>query len=140
MKGDMNIFDQLRDIITDKQNKLEEDCEYEKDFTPFMVQRWLSFYSTQFAQVINYSSNILWRAIDEKQMWYKLFLGVIPKTKFRSIKYIKKNKEKTSIRKIDKEIVTYLAERFELSKKEVQAYLESENVDIKLLKKQLQSD
>ena len=137
----MTIFEQLKDIISEKQNKLEEDCELEKEFIPFMTQRWLSFYSPQLAQIVNYSSNVLWKSIDEKQLWYKLFLGVIPKLRFRSIKYIKKNKEeKNSLNKIDKEIVTYLAERFELSEKEVRTYLESGTVDIKLLKKQLQSD
>lgn len=136
----MTIFEQLKDIISEKQNKLEEDCELEKEFIPFMTQRWLSFYSPQFAQIVNCSSNVLWKAIDEKQLWYKLFTGIIPRSRFRSIKYIKKNKEEKTGVKIDKEIVTYLAERFELSRNEIQTYLESGTVDIKLLKKQLQSD
>lgn len=136
----MNIFDQLKDIISDKQNKLEEDCEQEKEFIPYMTQRWVSFYSPQFAQIMNYSVNVMWKAIDDKQLWYKLFIGVIPRSRFRSIKYIKKNKDESVKVKLDKEIVTYLAERFELSKKEIQVYLESGTVDIKLLKKQLQSD
>lgn len=136
----MTIFEQLKDIISEKRNKLEEDCELEKEFVPFMTQRWLSFYSPQFAQIVNCSSNVLWKAIDEKQLWYKLFSGIIPKSKFRSIEYVKKNKEEKPSIKIDKEIVTYLAESFELSKKEIQKYLESGTVDTKLLKKQLQSD
>jgi hypothetical protein len=136
----MNIFDQLKDIILDKQNKLSEDLDIEKEFVPYMTQRWLSFYSPQFAQIMNCSANILWKAIDEKQIWYKLFTGIIPCSRFRSIKYIKKNKEEKTALKIDKEIVTYLAERFELSRNEIQVYLESRTVDIKLLKKQLQND
>lgn len=136
----MTIFEQLKDIISEKRNKLEEDCELEKEFVPFMTQRWLSFYSPQFAQIVNCSSNVLWKAIDEKQLWYKLFSGIIPKSKFRSIEYVKKNKEEKPSIKIDKEIVTYLAESFELSKREIQKYLESGTVDTKLLKKQLQSD
>lgn len=137
----MNIFDQLKDIITDKQNKLSEDVELEKEFVPFMTQRWLSFYSNQFAMMVNSSTNVLWRAIDDKQIWYKLFSGVIPKSRFRSIKYIKKNKEEKAAKlKIDKEIIEHLAARFELSKREIQYYLENGTVDIKLLKKQLQSD
>jgi hypothetical protein len=137
----VNIFDQLKDIITDKQNKLSEDVELEKEFVPFMTQRWLSFYSNQFAMMVNSSTNVLWRAIDDKQIWYKLFSGVIPKSRFRSIKYIKKNKEEKAAKlKIDKEIIEHLAARFELSKREIQYYLENGTVDIKLLKKQLQSD
>ena len=136
----MNVFDQLKDIITDKQNKLSEDCELEKEFVPYMTQRWLSFYSDQFAQIMNSSVNVLWKGLDEKQMWYKLFLGIIPKSRFKSIKYIKKNKEAKAGVKLDKEIVAYLAERFELSKDEITEYLESGTVDIKSLKKQLQSN
>ncbi|MDD4109959.1 MAG: hypothetical protein PHS54_00235 [Clostridia bacterium] len=136
----MNIFDQLKDIIVDKQNRLSENIDDEKEFIPFMMQRWLSFYSPQFAQIVNYSTNMLWKAIDEKGVWYKLFTGIIPRSRFKNIKYIKKNKEEKTKIKIDKEVVTYLAERFELSRKEIQAYLESGTVDIKLLKKQLQND
>lgn len=136
----MNIFDQLKDIIHDKQNKIIDDSENEKEFVPYMTQRWLSFYSPQFAQIMNCSVNTLWKAFDDKQLWYKLFIGITPKSKFRSIKYIKKNKEKNDKAKINKEIVSYLAERFELSKKEIICYLESGTVDIKTLKRQLQSD
>ncbi len=135
----MNIFDQLRDIITDKRNTLADDVEMEKEFVPYIVQRWLSFYSNQFAVLVNSSTNRLWKGIEDKQTWYKLFTGITPRAKVRNVRYIKKTKEtKTSI-KIDKEIVTYLAERFEISKKEVSSYLESGTIDIKLLKKQLQS-
>jgi hypothetical protein len=133
----MNVFDQLKDIITDKKNILSGDCELEKEFSPYMTQRWLSFYSPQFTQIVNNSSNVLWKAIDDKQMWYKLFMGIIPKSKFKSIKYIKKTKEEKSNMKIDKDMVKYLAERFELSEREITSYLESGTVDIKLLKKQL---
>jgi hypothetical protein len=133
----MNVFDQLKDIITDKKNLLSSDCDAEKEFSPYMTQRWLSFYSPQFAQILNHSSNMLWKAIDEKQVWYKLFTGIIPKSKFKSIKYIKKSKEDKGTAKLDKDMVKYLAERFELSEREITTYLESGTVDMKLLKKQL---
>lgn len=136
----MNIFDQLRDIIVDKKTKLSEDVETEKEFIPYMTQRWLSFYSDQFAQLLNSSTNVLWKGLEDKQIWYKLFTGIVPKSKFRNIKYIKKNKEASSKVKIDKEIVMYLAERFELSRDEITEYLESGTVDVKLLKKQLQNN
>ena len=37
-------------------------------------------------------------------------------------------------------MITYLAERFELSRKEIQQYLESGMIDVKILKKQLQNN
>jgi hypothetical protein len=136
----MNIFDQIRDIVCDKQNKLAEDVEMEKEFVPYMMQRWLSFYSDQFAQMMNGSVNVLWKGLDEKQMWYKLFTGIIPRSKFKNIKYIKKNKEAKVKAKLDIEMITYLAESLEMSRKEVRQYLESGTVDVKLLKKQLQNN
>lgn len=135
----MNIFDQLRDIISDKKNKLSEDFELEKDFVPYMTQRWLSFYSNEFAQLLNSSTNIVWKGIEDKSIWYKLFTGILPKSKFKNIKYIKKNKEAKTTVKLDKEIVIYLAERFELSRKEICDYIESGLIDIKTIKKQLQN-
>ena len=133
----MNIFDQLRDIIQHKKNSISEDIEFEKDFTPYMVQRWLSFYSPQYAIILNYSVNSSWQAVDEKAMWYKFFIGVIPKSRFRNIKYIKKNKEKTQA-KLNTDIVNHLADRFELSRSEITSYIESGLVDVRSLKKQLQ--
>ena len=136
----MNIFDQLHDIISDKTNKLSEDCELEKEFVPFMVQRWLSFYSNSYAQLLNNSVNLLWRVFEDKQIWYKFFLGIIPKNRFRSIKYIKKDKEAKAKTKIDDGIVFYLAERSELSKREIRQYLQLNVIDMKLLKKQLENN
>ena len=135
----MNIFDQLRDLLSEKRNALADDVEMEKEFSPFLMQRWMSFYSNPFAMLVNSSTNKLWKGIEDKQTWYKLFTGVIPRSKFKNIRYIKKTKDAKTGVKIDKEIVTYLAERFEISKKEISSYLESGTVDIKLLKKQLQS-
>lgn len=134
----MNIFDQIRDIISEKNDMLLEDCDAEKEFSPFMMQRWLSFYSIPFAQLVNTTSNFLWRSFEDKQIWYKFFTGITPKSRFRSIKYIKKNGEKKKASKIDNDMLLFLAERTELSKREVKEYVESGAVDIKLLKRQLE--
>ncbi len=136
----MNIFDHLHDIISDKTNKLSEDCELEKEFSPFMTQRWLSFYSNGFAQLLNNSSNLLWRSFDNKQIWYKFFLGIIPKNRFRNIKYIKKDNTIKTKTKPNDEVVSYLAERCELSQREIKQYLQLNVIDIKLLKKQLENN
>ena len=135
----MNIFDQLKDIISDKKNLLSEDCEEEKEFVPFMVQRWLSFYSNSFANLVNISSNRLWKAVDNKQLWYKLFLGVIPQERIKRIKYIKKDSDQKN-KKIDSEVIDYLAERSRLSKREVKQYIQTGLIDIKLIKKQIENN
>lgn len=133
----MNIFDQLKDIIVYKKNILAEDTDSEKDFTPYMVQRWLSFYSLDFANILNYSSNMLWKSFQEKSEWYNFFLAIIPKSKFKNIKYIKKNKEKNE--KTENQVIDYLAESTQLSRREIKEYISNDHININKLKKQLQN-
>ncbi len=133
----MTIFEQLNDILLTKQNILTEDCESEKEFIPFMLQRWLSFYSNNFALLINNSTNILWRSFEDKQSWYMFFLGIIPKSTNKRIRYIKKSSDKKSKIKIDNEIIDFMANKLEMSKREIVEYLQFSNVDLKALKKQI---
>jgi len=133
----MNIFQQLKDIIQFKKELILDDVEEEKQFSPYMTQRWISFHSPQFAVLMNHTANVLWSALDEKGMWYKFFTGIVPRTQYKNIKYIKKSKEK-SHKKVDPSIINYLAERYELPRKDVTGYIDSGLVDIKSLKKQLQ--
>lgn len=132
----MNIFQQLDDIIAKKENRLANNVEDESDFQPFLVQRWLSMYSAPYAEIVNVSSNQLWRSMEDKQMWNKLFISVIPSGRNKRIKYIKKAKKK-SAKAPDAQIVKFLAERLELSQREVKMYIDAGAVDMKKLKKQL---
>ena len=133
----MQLFDQLFDIIHDKQNKLSNDIEDENEFVPFLIQRWLSMYSSNFAILLNNSTNMLWRAIDDKVTWYKMFSAVLPKSPRKKIAYIKKNQEKKKAAKIDKDVVKLLADNMELSQREVELYLNLEHTNVKQLKKNM---
>ena len=133
----MQLFDQLFDIIHDKQNKLSNDVEDENEFVPFLIQRWLSMYSSNFAILLNNSTNMLWRAIDDKVTWYKMFSAVLPKSPRKKIAYIKKNQEKKKAAKIDKDVVKLLADNMELSQREVELYLNLEHTNVKQLKKNM---
>ena len=132
----MNIFQQLSDIIDKKENKLENNLEDESEFVPFMVQRWLSMYSPQFAKILNVSSNRLWRAMEDKQMWYKLFTALIPKSNNKRIRYFKKTKKKGA-KAPDAIFIEHLANRLELSRREVKLYIEEGAINLKELKKEL---
>lgn len=136
----MNIFEQLKDIISDKTDKIKEDCENEKDFIPYMVQRWLSFYTPMTAQLLNNSTNVLWKAIDEKTVWYKLFTGVIPRSRFKNIKYIKKTKSEDKQKVSSNDVIEYIANSREISRREVKEYIKTGVIDVKALKKQLESN
>lgn len=133
----MQLFDQLFDIIHDKQTKLAEDLEDENEFQPYLIQRWLSMYSPLFAKLLNSSTNVLWKALDDKQIWYKMFSAVIPQSQRKKIVYIKKDQQKKKQLKIDREVVKLLADNLELSQREVEIYLDMSNTDIKKLKKQM---
>ena len=129
----MNIFEILKDIISDKRNRLADDIEDEKDFQPYLVQRWLSMYSPHFSYLVNESTNRLWKVMDTKQDWYKLFLSVIPKQSNKRISYIKKAPKKG--KKNDKDYVKIMASHLEISERECKMYLESGFIDQKQIKK-----
>lgn len=137
----MTIFDQLKDILQEKAVHIEDDVEKQKDFVPFMTQRWLSFHSPSLAILLNSSINILWKAFDDKVLLYKLFCGVTPRfARVNNIAYIKKNKERERKEPdMRDEYVAYIANSLQISKREVKEYIESGLVDIKALKKQLEN-
>lgn len=127
------IFDILDDIIVKKQNILDQNEELGDEFAPYLTQRWLSMYSDDFAQILNSSSNILWKSLEEKSDWYKFFLAVVPKSRKKRINYIKKNK--TRIKKDNiKEIIECLSQELEISQREAKLYIEQNIVDLKQLK------
>jgi hypothetical protein len=124
----MLIFDFLADIISKKSGNLLDDSELEKEFIPYMIQRWLSMYSTNFLVLANYSTNIHWRIFQDKQEWYKYFLAVFPKSVNKRIPYIKKTKKETTSKGIDKAHVQFLAERLEISQREINQYIQAEQL------------
>jgi len=131
----MNIFEQLNDIVCLKKNKLATNLEDETEFVPFLTQRWLSMYSAAFAEVLNMTSNRLWRVMDDKQMWYKLFTSILPKSPNKRIRYFKKTKKNKKV--VNTEIITYIANLYEISHREVKMYLDQNILDLKQIKKEL---
>ena len=131
----MNIFDFLRDILVNKKGNLLNSPDQMNDFVPFMVQRWISMHSKEMALIMNSSSNILWRCMEDKNQWYHLFLGICPKTRFKKIQYLKKVKKETV--KSKKDALVFLAKENQLSKREVQLYEKEFELDLKKLVKQL---
>lgn len=131
----MQLFEQLFDIIHHKECRIQNDIEDEKDFSPYLIQRWLSMYSPNFAVILNNSSNIFWKTLDSKLIWYKYFTAILPKSNIKRIVYIKKQKNEKNTN--DDDLVKYIANVYELSTREVKEYLLDSSVDVKSLKKQL---
>lgn len=111
-----DIFKQLEDVIEIQSGELLDSFEDWNDFQPFILCRWLSFYNSEYAKLLNSTTNRLYSGIDSKENWYKLLLTILPKSKYRFIRYVKKVKKQ---KRDDQNIISYLARNMELSEREV---------------------
>jgi len=114
------IFDFLNTIIFDKNNEITIE---ENDFNLYMVNRWLSMYSPDMANVINETSNKYGQTLAVKEDQFKFLLNMLPKQRRKHISYIKKKKEDKQKKENEVDFVTLIATKLEISKREVEDYL-----------------
>tara|TARA_B100001123_G_scaffold450743_1_gene623374 strand:- start:1103 stop:1504 length:402 start_codon:yes stop_codon:yes gene_type:complete len=126
------IFDYINDILYHKKGTLIDNIEHESSYNPYMINRWLSMYSPQVATVVNFTSNRLYSIFETKAEAYNFMVNVMPHSSPRRIKYIKKNK---TDKKEEEEIIGTLASNLELSKREINYYIEQSDLDIEGIKK-----
>ncbi len=118
----MNFFDLLRKLIFSKKLIAEDlDSEGLQQFTPYMINRWLSFYGASQATFVNETLNKFTGLFDDKNEMYKLYYNLIPTNKYKKISYVKKKKEKEE--KADTNI-PILARNQMISQREVSMYLD----------------
>ena len=129
------IFDYINDILYHKKGDLLSNVEHESGYNPYMINRWLSMYSPQIANLINLTSNRLYSVFETKTESYKFLLKILPKSKPRRIGYIKKVKKE---KKDELDVIETLASSLELSKREINLYIKESNTDLERLKKQCQ--
>jgi hypothetical protein len=127
-----NIFSFINDIIFGKKGDVIENVEDEDQFNGYLVNRWVSMYSPENASIINETTNKYFNVFDSKKEWYEYLVKIIPKGSPGRIHYIKKEKRE-KVKNYD-EIVKFLAKRFEISKREVQQYIDSGKVDLSNIK------
>lgn len=125
-----NIFTFINDILYKKKGDLLNDSEAETIFVPYMISRWTSMYSGSMSKLINQTFNRIWPSFDNKDMWYKAFIVVLPKSRFKKIEYIKKNKEAKKSNPERKQLIEYLANNMEMSKREIIEILDNNEIDI----------
>lgn len=114
----MTIFDYLKDIVSGKKGDMPLE-----EYTPFLINRWLSFVNPSSCLAINESVNSLGNL--DKNIHYKLLISCFPKQKYMSkINYIKKIKSEKED-KDDK--ISILSKTLELSQKEIQQMLDFNN-------------
>jgi hypothetical protein len=124
----MTFFEILRSLLFSK-NKNNEEINNESlaQFTPFMVNRWLSFYDNSKTIFVNETLNRFTSLFEDRAEMYKLYNNLIPQFKFKKINYIKKNKEK----KEEDNNIAVIAKNNMLSIREVQSYIDLANNKIK---------
>ncbi len=123
----VTLFTYLSDIITYKRGDVPKSFEDYNLLVPFLNNRWLSMYSSQFCKIVNNTVNKYWN-IFTKEEYYKFLVTIIPKSHFKKIDYIKKIKP-------DKEkdfdpVITLLAQNLNLSKREITSYVEQLEIDL----------
>lgn len=117
------IFDQLNDLVFTKEHKCMTNIDHESDYSPYMINRWISMYSPDMAHVINNTVNWLYPIFETKSDHYNFLHAVIPRSQRKRINYIKKRKPDKD-EDGDEHDVEMLAKNLELSQREVQQMLD----------------
>lgn len=115
----MNIFDFISSILFKKQKNCLNTVDEENNFSPFMLNRWLSMYSPLVAVHCNIINRYL-GIFENKKELYNFFLAVMPQVTSKRINYIKKHKEEKNDTNSDIEKVAY---SLELSQREINQYI-----------------
>ena len=123
------MFDYLNKILYKSRTVDTENIAEDSEFQPFMIQRWCSMYSPQINTLLNQTSNRVWPILNDKTAWFQYLHTIVPRCTFKRISYIKKKKEASSHAE-KKETIQKLAERLEISSREVSQYVELYNLQI----------
>ena len=121
----MTIFDFISDIIFYKKKNCLATVDDESSFTPYLVNRWLSMYSTHVAKTSNILNKYL-GIFESKAELYSLFVALIPKSPNKKINYFKRKKEEV---KETNQSIPLLAKTYELSQREISDYLNTLNLN-----------
>ena len=115
----MTIFDIIGDLLFTKKGNCLNTVDQESEFQPYIVNRWLSMYSSDTAKHSNILNKYL-GIFESKKDLYNLFKAVFPKVPYKKINYIKKVKEaKTE----QDENIVLIAKNLELSEREITQYI-----------------
>ena len=124
----MNFFQiQNKLFYSKKDNAGFLDQEGESAFVPFLLNRWLSFYSKDTPHFVNETLNRYTGLFEDNQQLYRLYYNLIPRLKFKRIKYIKK------VKKSKEEEVDYavFARSNNISIRELKQYVDLQQSNIK---------
>jgi hypothetical protein len=118
-----NIFNYI-DSILYKKPLNDINVEFSPQYNSYLINRWLSMYSIDMANIINLTSNV-YGSVLSKEEHYKLLYNLIGKCGKKKINYIKKPKQSEDASSED---INELSEVLELSKREVKELIDLENL------------
>ena len=117
----MNFFQiQNKLFYSKKDNAGYLDQEGESAFVPFLLNRWLSFYSKETPNFVNETFNKYTGLFEDKQELYRLYYNLIHRLKYKKISYIKKVKKQ----KEEDEDLVIMAKNNNLSVREIKQYVD----------------
>lgn len=117
----MNFFQLQNKLFYSKKDEAGElDLEGEQSFVPFLFNRWLSFYSKDTPIFVNETLNKFGALFDDKQRQYRFYYHLIPRLKFKRIKYVKKIKKE----KAEESDLYLIAKNKNISVRELKQYLD----------------
>ena len=122
------IFDTLNDIIQYKSKTVLDIPDNEKEYSGYMINRWLSMYSDTYSIIINETTNKYYNNFKTKKEQYVFLCTILPKNKITRINYFKKDKTEE---KTDKKVVEFLAKQLQISQREILQYIDDGHIDIK---------
>ena len=124
----MTFIEILKSLFFAKSKNIEEvNSDSLVQFSPFMVNRWLSFYDNNKTIFVNETLNKFHSLFEDKNETYKFYNNLIPQCRFKKINYIKKNKEKVE----EDSTISVIARNNMLSVREIQTYIDLSNNEIK---------
>ena len=123
MKQANNFFDFVTNILFEK-DKVDIDVTSAQIYSPYIVNRYVTFADVRFVSAINNSVNMYGSVFSINVDHYNFLHALIPKTKRKYINYTKKIKK-------DKKIYERVCKRYELSRREVDLYSETFKINIK---------
>ena len=119
----------LKDIIQRKKGDLLDLPENELQFNPYIIQRFLSMQSAVVCDIVNQTINPKMGILGKKQL-YLLMLSVVPRLRSTSFKYLKKEETGVMLNEKEKQAVDFLAQRYKLSKKDIEKYIKELGLNI----------
>jgi len=117
----MNIFTLINSLFFSKK-RIDISLDNESQFSPYMLNRWMSMYSDEMLVIINETSNRYGGLLNTKEQQYEWYFNLFPKVRFKKIQYIKKNKKVKE--EIKEDNLALIAKHNEISVRELQLYKE----------------